>query len=202
MIAGQITQPVRIWLYVAVLLVGLVLGAAASWNIQKWRLGAKVAEAVSTDARKDALAQSAARAEEQIDRKKEQNHAQDSNANETQLVADLKKLARAEARRADDARRRTAELVRLHSSSEQRAATTRAWAKAESTARSDLADRLIVVEGQLERGIGVVDRGVTVVERLQGTTEQRDAEVDALKRQINIERRLSTKDVEKDSSDG
>lgn len=201
MITEQVTRPVRIWTYVAALLVGLLLGGAIGWGLQSWRLGAKVAKVEATDAKKDAAAERAARQVAEDKRKKEQTHAQDSNTNEAQLVDDLKKLAAAEARRADDARQRAAEFERLRDSGAKREATTRAWAKAESTARNDLADRLVVVEGQLERGVGMVEEGRAVVGRLQGALERRDAEVAAQQRQIVIERKL-TSDVEESSSGG
>lgn len=191
MIVDQVTAPIRLWSYAAVLLAGLAAGAAAGWQVQAWRLGTTIAT-LKQDRSDQAVAdQRATREKEQTDRKKEQQHATASNTNEAQLVSDLKELARSEARRADDAHRRADEYRRLRDDSAGREATTRAWAKAESTARDDLANRLITLEGQLERGIGVVDRGLDVVGRVQGALERRDAEVAAQQRQIGIERDLN-----------
>lgn len=191
MIVDQVTAPIRLWSYAAVLLAGLAAGAAAGWQVQAWRLGTTIAT-LKQDRSDQAVAdQRATREKEQTDRKKEQQHATASNTNEAQLVSDLKELARSEARRADDAHRRADEYRRLRDDSAGREATTRAWAKAESTARDDLANRLVTLEGQLERGIGVVDRGLDVVGRVQGALERRDAEVAAQQRQIGIERDLN-----------
>lgn len=191
MIADQVTAPIRLWSYAAVLLAGLAAGAAAGWQVQAWRLGSTIATLKQDRSDQAAADQRATREKEQTDRKKEQQHATASNTNEAQLVSDLKELARSEARRADDAHRRADEYRRLRDDSAGREATTRAWAKAESTARDDLANRLVTLEGQLERGIGVVDRGLVVVGRLQGDLERRDAEVAAQQRQIRIERELN-----------
>ncbi|WP_312463035.1 hypothetical protein [Comamonas sp.] len=190
MIVDQVTAPIRLWSYAAVLVAGLAAGAAAGWQVQAWRLGTTIAT-LKQDRSDQAVAdQRATREKEQTDRKKEQQHATASNTNEAQLVSDLKELARSEARRADDAHRRADEYRRLRDDSAGREATTRAWAKAESTARDDLANRLVTLEGQLERGIGVVDRGLDVVGRVQGALERRDAEVAAQQRQLGIERDL------------
>jgi len=189
-IVDQVTAPIRLWSYAAVLVAGLAAGAAAGWQVQAWRLGTTIAT-LKQDRSDQAVAdQRATREKEQTDRKKEQQHATASNTNEAQLVSDLKELARSEARRADDAHRRADEYRRLRDDSAGREATTRAWAKAESTARDDLANRLVTLEGQLERGIGVVDRGLDVVGRVQGALERRDAEVAAQQRQLGIERDL------------
>lgn len=191
MIVDQMTAPIRLWSYVAVLLAGLAAGAAAGWQVQDWRLGTTIATLKKDRSDQAAADQLATREKEQTDRKKEQQHATASNTNEAQLVSDLKELARSEARRADDAHRRADEYRRLRDGAASREATTRAWANAESTARDDLANRLVTLEGQLERGIGVVDSGIDVVGRVQGTLERRDAEVAAQQRQIGIERELN-----------
>lgn len=191
MIVDQVTAPIRLWSYAAVLLAGLATGAAAGWQVQAWRLGSTIATLKQERSDQAADDQRATREKEQTDRKKEQQHATASNTNEAQFIDDLKELARSEARRADDAHRRADEYRRLRDDSAGREATTRAWAKAESTARDDLANRLVTLEGQLERGIGVVDSGLDVVGRVQGDLEKRDAEVAAQQRQIGIERELN-----------
>ncbi|WP_312530508.1 hypothetical protein [Comamonas sp.] len=190
-IVDQVTAPIRLWSYAAVLLAGLAAGAAAGWQVQAWRLGSTIATLKQDRSDQAAADQRATREKEQTDRRKEQQHATASNTNEAQFIDDLKKLAGSEARRADDADRRADEYRRLRDGATSREATTRAWAKAESTARDDLANRLVTLEGQLERGIGVVDRGLVVVGRLQGDLERRDAEVAAQQRQIRIERELN-----------
>ena len=191
MIVDQMTAPIRLWTYAAVLLAGLAAGAAAGWQVQAWRLGTTIATLKKDRSDQAAADQLATREKEQTDRKKEQQHATASNTNEAQFVSDLKELARSEARRADDANRRADEYRRLRDGASSREATTRAWANAESTARDDLANRLVTLEGQLERGIGVVDRGIDMVGRVQGALERRDAEVATQQRQIRIERELN-----------
>jgi len=190
-IVDQMTAPIRLWTYAAVLLAGLAAGAAAGWQVQAWRLGTTIATLKKDRSDQAAADQLATREKEQTDRKKEQQHATASNTNEAQFVSDLKELARSEARRADDANRRADEYRRLRDGASSREATTRAWANAESTARDDLANRLVTLEGQLERGIGVVDRGIDMVGRVQGALERRDAEVATQQRQIRIERELN-----------
>ena len=191
-ITNPIPAPFRIYSYVAVLILGLAVGATAAWWVQGWRMDSKISDLKAQAAGKDAADERATRKQEQEDRTKEQKHGTDSNANEAQYVEDLKKLAGAEARRADDADRRAAELQRLRDGASSREATTRAWAKAESTARGDLANRLVTLEGQLESGVGVVDRGLAVVGQLQGAVERRDTEVAAQQRQIAVERALNS----------
>ena len=64
-----------------------------------------------------------------------------------------------------------------------RAATYRAQAEADSTARRDLADKASALDASLAEGVGVVAE-------LGGALKQRDAEAAALCDQVNIERRL------------
>lgn len=192
MIPTPVPMPFRVYSYVAVLILGLAAGATAAWWVQGWRMSSKVSELEAQASGKDAADERAKRKQEQEDRTKEQTHATDSNTNEARYIEDLKKLAGSEARRADDADRRADEYRRLRDGAASREATTRAWAKAESTARGDLANRLVTLEDHIERGVAVVDSGLTVVGRLQGTVERRDAEVAAQQRQIAIERELGT----------
>ena len=180
--------PIRLYGYAAALLAGLALGAAGGWSVQGWRLGAEVAQIKQERSDQETTGQRAAR-------EKEHEHAQAGNINEAQLIEDLKQLAGAQARRAADASRRAAEYQRLRDNARSREATTRAWAQAQSTARDDLADRLVTLEGHIERGVGVVEEGLAVVGRLEDAVEQRDVEIAAQQRQIDIDRALIAEDA-------
>ena len=72
---------------------------------------------------------------------------------------------------------------RLQLSAERRAATYRAQAQADATARSHLANHTAALDRQLAAGLHVVAE-------LAGALEQRDAEVAALCAQVTIDRRL------------
>ena len=73
---------------------------------------------------------------------------------------------------------------RLQLSADSRAATYRAQAEADATARSNLADKASALDASLAGGR-------IVATKLRGTLKQRDAEVAALCDQVNIERGLN-----------
>lgn len=103
-------------------------------------------------------------------------HATSSTENANELLQNLE-------RRAAVATRRAADADRLRLDADRRAATYRAMSQADAAARSDLADRAAALDQRLAEGLGVVAE-------LQGTVEQRDAEVRALMVQIQTDRAL------------
>ena len=167
----------RIYPYVAVLLVGLVIGGVASWQVQAWRLGAQVAQVQTREAEGRADRAEAARADETQTAQLESKHAKDT-------IYNSDKLASLKTGVAVDMRGELERARRLQLSADSRAATYRAQAEADATARSALADKAAALDRQLAEGVGVVAS-------LGGALKQRDAEVAALCGQVNIERRLS-----------
>jgi len=168
---------VRIYPYVAVLLVGLVIGGVASWQVQAWRLGAQVSQVKAKEADGRATRAEAARADETQTAQLENKHAQDTIYNADKLVSLKTGIA-------VDVRGELERAHRLQLSADSRAATYRAQAEADTTARSALADKASALDRQLAEGVGVVAE-------LGGALKQRDAEVAALCDQVNIERRLN-----------
>ena len=73
---------------------------------------------------------------------------------------------------------------RLRTDAERRAATYRAQAQANAAACSDLADRHAALDAHVVRGAGVVTG-------LGADLERRDAEVVLLRKQVDIERKLT-----------
>ena len=120
----------------------------------------------------------AARAYETKTAGKEAAHAQATQENSdafttSQPVRDA--IARADLATAD----------RLRTDAERRAATYRAQAQACTTASGDIADRLEAFDRQLVEGVAVVGE-------LRADLARRDAEVVLLRRQVDIERALTT----------
>ena len=124
------------------------------------------AEAVRTDEAKTAQLES--------------KHAQDT-------IYNADKLASLKTGIAVDVRGELERAHRLQLSADSRAASYRAQAEADATARRNLADKASALDRQLAEGVGVVAE-------LGGALKQRDAEVAALCDQVNIERRLSGDD--------
>ena len=121
------------------------------------------AEAVRTDEAKTAQLES--------------KHAQDT-------IYNADKLASLKTGIAVDVRGELERAHRLQLSADSRAATYRAQAEADATARRNLADKASALDRQLAEGVGVVAE-------LGGALKQRDAEVAALCDQVNIERSLN-----------
>lgn len=167
----------RIYPYVAVLLVGLVIGGVASWQVQAWRLGTQVAQVQTREAEGRADRAEATRADEAQTAQLESKHAKDT-------IYNADKLASLKTGIAVDVRGELERAHRLQLSADSRAATYRAQAEADATARSALADKASALDRQLAEGVGVVAE-------LGGALKQRDAEVAALCDQVNIERRLN-----------
>ncbi|WP_395024762.1 hypothetical protein [Comamonas odontotermitis] len=168
---------VRIYPYVAALLVGLFIGGVASWQVQAWRFGAKVAQVQTSEAEGKASRAEAARADETQTAQLESKHAQST-------IYNADKLASLKTGIAVDVRSELERAHRLQLSADSRAATYRAQAEADTTARSALADIASALDRQLAEGVGVVAE-------LGGALKQRDAEVAALCDQVNTERRLN-----------
>ncbi len=173
----MIASPFRLYPYVAVGLLGLILGSVASWNVQSWRLGAQVSKVETKEANGRADRAEAVRVDETQTAQLESKHAQDT-------IYNADKLASLKTGIAVDVRAELERARRLQLSADSRAATYRAQAEADATARSALADKAAALDRQLAEGVGVVAS-------LGGALKQRDAEVAALCGQVNIERRLS-----------
>ena len=167
----------RIYPYVAVLLAGLVIGGVASWQVQAWRLGAQVAQVQTREAEGRATRAEAARTDEAQTAQLESKHAKDTIYNADRLAALKTGIA-------VDVRGELERAHRLQLSADSRAATYRAQAEADATARRDLADKASALDASLAEGVGVVAE-------LGGALKQRDAEVAALCDQVNTDRGLN-----------
>jgi hypothetical protein len=147
------------------------------WTVKGWQSSKSIAELRTEQAQDRADRAEAARTDEANTAQLESKHAKDTIYNADKL-ADLKTGITVDVR---------AELDRAHRlqlDSERRAATYRAQAQADATARSDLADKAAALDASLAEGIGVVAE-------IGGALKQRDAEVAVLCDQVNIERRLN-----------
>ncbi|UBB16125.1 hypothetical protein [Comamonas odontotermitis] len=145
--------------------------------VNGWRMSAKVAKCETTQAQGVATRAKAARADEIQTAQLESKHAKDT-------IYNADKLASLKTGIAVDVRSELERAHRLQLSADSRAATYRAQAEADATARSALADKASALDRQLAEGVGVVAE-------LGGALKQRDAEVAALCDQVNIERRLN-----------
>ena len=166
-----------LYTYAATAVVAGALAFGAGWKVQAWRYDAQIAGISQKHATAALKLSEAARADEAQTALKESTHAADTSKNSdefttSQPVRDA--IARADLAIAD----------RLRTDAERRAATYRAQAEADTTARSALADKAAALDRQLAEGVGVVAE-------LGGALKQRDAEVAALCDQVNIERRLN-----------
>ena len=168
----------QIQLAIAALLAALSFGGG--WVVNGWRGASKVAECKTEQAQGVATRAEAARTEETQTAIKESKHAQDT-------IYNADKLASLKTGIAVDVRGELERARRLQLSADSRAATYRAQAQADATARSDLADKASALDRQLAEGVGVVAE-------LGGALKQRDAEVAAMCDQVNIERGLSGDD--------
>ncbi|MBB6578482.1 hypothetical protein HNP33_002564 [Comamonas odontotermitis] len=173
----MIVKPIRLYTYVAVGLLGLTLGSIAAWNVQSWRLGAQVSQVETKEANGRASRAEAARTDETQTAQLESKHAQST-------IYNADKLATLKTGIAVDVRSELERAHRLQLSADSRAATYRAQAEADATARRDLADKASALDRQLAEGVGVVAE-------LGGALKQRDAEVAALCDQVSIERGLN-----------
>ncbi len=165
----------QIQLAIAALLAALSFGGG--WVVNGWRGASKVAECKTTQAQGAATRAEAARADETQTAQLESKHAQDT-------IYNADKLASLKTGIAVDVRGELERARRLQLSADSRAATYRAQAEADATARSNLADIASALDRQLAEGVGVVAE-------LGGALKQRDAEVAALCDQVNIERGLN-----------
>ncbi|MBB6579575.1 putative membrane protein YqiK [Comamonas odontotermitis] len=165
----------QIQLALAALVAALSFGGG--WMVNGWRGASKVAECKTEQAQGVATRAEAARANETQTAQLESKHAKDTIYNADRLAAlktDIAVDVRSELERAH----------RLQLSADSRAATYRAQAQADATARRALADKASALDHQLAEG-------VEVVAELGGALKQRDAEVAALCDQVNIERSLN-----------
>lgn len=153
-----------------------VLCFAAGWAANGWRLGAHIVKMEAAQHADLAAREAAARKDELQTATKETHHAADTIQNADALTAGKNDAAERLAAAIADAERVRADYAR-------RAATYRAQAAADATARSALADKAAALDASLADG-----RHVVAVVR--GSLEQRDKEVSALCEQVNIERRL------------
>ena len=145
--------------------------------MQAWRLGAEVAQVQTREADGRADRAEAARSDETQTAQLESKHAKDT-------IYNADKLASLKTGIVVDVRGELERAHRLQLSADSRAATYRAQAEADTTARSALADKAAALDRQLAEGIGVVAE-------LGGALKQRDAEVAVLCDQVNIERGLN-----------
>ena len=165
----------QIQLAIAALLAALSFGGG--WVVNGWRGASKVAECKTEQAQGVATRAEAARTEETQTAIKESKHAQDT-------IYNADKLASLKTGIAVDVRGELERAHRLQLSADSRAATYRAQAEADATARRNLADKAAALDASLAEGVGVVAD-------LGGALKQRDAEVAALCDQVNIERSLN-----------
>ena len=165
----------QIQLAIAALLAALSFGGG--WVVNGWRGASKVAECKTEQAQGVATRAEAARTEETQTAIKESKHAQDT-------IYNADKLASLKTGIAVDVRGELDRAHRLQLSADSRAATYRAQAEADATARRNLADKAAALDASLAEGVGVVAD-------LGGALKQRDAEVAALCGQVNTERSLS-----------
>lgn len=167
------TAQVKALIVLAIFALGLVTG----WVANGWRGASSVAECKTEQAQGVATRAEAVRADETQTAKLESKHAQDT-------IYNADKLASLKTGIAVDVRSELERAHRLQLSADSRAATYRAQAEADATARRNLADKASALDRQLAEGVGVVAE-------LGGALKQRDAEVAALCDQVDIERRLN-----------
>ncbi|MBB6578020.1 putative membrane protein YqiK [Comamonas odontotermitis] len=165
----------QIQLAIAALVAALSFGGG--WAVNGWRGTSKVADCKTEQAQGVATRAEAARANESNTAQLESKHAQDTIYNADRLAALKTGIA-------VDVRSELERAHRLQLSADSRAATYRAQAEADATARRALADKASALDRQLAEGVGVVAE-------LGGALKQRDAEVAALCDQVNIERGLN-----------
>ena len=165
----------QIQLAIAALVAALSFGGG--WTVNGWRGASKVSECKTEQAQGVATRAEVARADESNTAQLESKHAKDT-------IYNADKLASLKTGIAVDVRGELERAHRLQLSADSRAATYRAQAEADATARRDLADKASALDASLAEGVGVVAE-------LGGALKQRDAEVAALCDQVNIERRLS-----------
>jgi len=153
----------------------LVLSFAAGWAVNGWRADARIASAEGAQAKQDATKaqQSQAATEIKATATLEHGTAQQVNTHDY-----TQEMARLQAGRAADAVR-IAGLQHDVSS----AATRNAQLAGDAAACRDLADQHQRLADRAAGGAGVVGR-------LVGLVELRDAQVDALKGQVQVDRAL------------
>lgn len=157
---------------------GAILAGVLSWQVQAWRYDAQIADMQGKQATANLKRSEAARADEIQTASKESTHAANTSKNSdefttSQPVRDA--IARVDLARAE----------RLRTDADRRAATYRAQAQACTTASGGIADRLEAFDRQLVEGVAVVGE-------LRTDLARRDAEVVLLRRQVDIERALTT----------
>ena len=167
------TAQVKALIVLAIFALGLVAG----WVANGWRGASKVSECKTEQAQGVATRAEAARTDEAQTAQLESKHAQST-------IYNADRLASLKTGIAVDVRSELERAHRLQLIADSRAATYRAQAEADATARRDLADKASALDRQLAEGVGVV-------EELGGALKQRDAEVAALCEQVNTERRLN-----------
>ena len=165
----------QIQLAIAALVAALSFGGG--WVVNGWRGASKVSECKTEQAQGVATRAEAARTDEAQTAQLESKHAKDT-------IYNADRLASLKTGIAVDVRGELERAHRLQLSADSRAATYRAQAQADATARGDLADKASALDRQLAEGVGVVAE-------LGGALKQRDAEVAALCDQVNTERRLN-----------
>lgn len=149
---------------------------ASGWAVNGWRLDSTIAKMETKQAKGVALRAEAARVDSEATAKLEAKHAEGT-------IYNADKLASIKTNIGDNLRADLVSIERLHIDSKRRAATYRAQADADATARRDLADKAAALDSDLSEGR-------QLVRTLRANIEQRDAEVSALCDQVNIERRL------------
>ncbi len=167
-----------LYTHTAAAIAGAAIAAVATWYVQAWRYDAQIADIHTQHAAAALKRSEAARADEAATAGKESTHAAATQENSdefttSQPVRDA--IARADLATAD----------RLRTDAERRAATYRAQAQACTTASGGIADRLEAFDRQLVEGVAVVGE-------LRADLARRDAEVVLLRRQVDIERALTT----------
>ena len=153
------------------------LAFSAGWVVKGWQASKTIAELRAEQAQGTATRSEAARTDETQTAIKESKHAQNT-------IYNADKLASLKTGISVDVRGELERAHRLQLSADSRAATYRAQAEADATARRDLADKASALDASLAEGVGVVAE-------LGGALKQRDAEVAALCDQVNIERGLN-----------
>ena len=157
----------------------LVLAFAAGWLVNGWRAEARIARTESSQSKQAAAQAQKAQAATEIKATAVLGHAaaqQDNTHDYTQ------KLAALEAGRTADAARIAGLQHDIRT-----AATRSAQIAGDAAACRDLADRH-------QRLAALAGEGAGVVDQLVGLVERRDAQVDALKGQMQIDRQLLTSD--------
>ena len=166
--------------HIAAAAIAGVLAFGAAWQAQAWRYDAQIADIKAKQATAGLKRSEAARADEIQTAAKESTHAADTSNNSdefttSQPIRDA--IARVDLARAE----------RLRTDAERRAATYRAQAQACTTASGGIADRLEAFDRHIVEGAAVVAEHRAALTR-------RDAEVVLLRKQVDIERALSTEE--------